>query len=231
MKNLEIKLLLPYNWYHARRIKIYDDQNNLLVKIAHCEHVSVPLNENCKTITIRIDYFKSVIPVPENGNELFLAVYMNFRDTFIHKYIDTLKRKCVTGHFMPAEEFDNFNLSFYSNAINYLPVSKFDKPSVLLGIIIASGLIITSVIQQENPYQDLVFFIGAASIISLIMLQSEKDKIKTFDYKSRIIATAFSFVLAFLFLSPSFVVSMLFFICIATYIIRVIASLTTLKRA
>lgn len=231
MRNLEIKLLLPYNWYHARRIKIYDDNNNLLVKIAHGEHLAVPLHESCKTITICIDYFKSVIAVPENETNIFLAVYMNFRDTLLHKYIDTLKRNCLTGHFMPAGEFDSFGLSFYKNAINYLPESKYDKPSVVLGMAIAAGLVIAAVVQQDNPYQDLLFFIGIASIISFIILQAEKGKVKVFDYKSRIIATALSFVLAFFFLSPSFAVSMLFFVFISTYILRVMVNINALKRA
>ena len=231
MKNLEIKLLLPYNWYHARRIRIYDDQKNLLVKIAHAEHVSVPLPESCKSVTIKIDFIKSVIAVPENETDLFLAVYMDFRDIFPHKYIDILKRNCVTGHFMTAEVFDNFDLSFYHNAKEYLLTSKFDNLSVFLGLIISAGLIIISVVQQQNPYQSLVFFIGAASFISLLLLKAEKEKIKTYDYKSRIIATGLSFVLAFFFLSPSFAISMLFFLFIATYIIRVIANINALKRA
>lgn len=223
-------MLLPYNWYHARRIKIYDDKKNLLVKIAHAEHLSVSLPENCKSISIKIDFIKSVITVPENETNLFLAVYMDFRDTFPHKYIDTLKRKSITGHFMTEEEFDNFNLSFYTNSIEYLPVGKYDKPCIALGLAIAAGLVITAVIQQENPYQDLMFFIGAVSLVSLLLIGSEKDRIKVYDYKSRIIATGLSFVLAFFFLSPSFAVSMLSFIFISAYVLRVIASLNTLKR-
>lgn len=230
MKKMEIKLLLPYNWYHARRIKIYDDKKNLLVKIAHAEHLSVSLPEDCKSISIKIDFIKSVITIPKNKDSLFLAVYMDFRDKFPHKYIDILKRKCITGHFMTEEEFDNFNLSFYTNSIEYLPAAKYDKASIVLELAIASGLIITAVIQQENPYQDLVFFIGAVSFVSLLLVRSEKEKIKMYDYKSRIVATGLSFVLAFFFLSPSFGVSMLFFVFISAYVLRVIASLNTLKR-
>ncbi|WP_159800132.1 hypothetical protein [Flavobacterium sp. MK4S-17] len=231
MRNLEIKLLLPYNWYHARRIKIYDSNKKLLAKIAHCEHLSVQLDDECDSVIIRIDFIKSVIQVPKGENDLFLAVFMDFRDKFPHKYFDILKRNCVTGRFMGAEQFDNFNISFYTNNIEYLPVSKVDNPSVFLGLLISASLVITSIIQQSNPHQHLIFFIGAVSIISLSMLQAERNKIRLYDYKSRIIATALLFVLAFLFLSPSFAINMFFFIIITLYILRVIANLKTLKTA
>lgn len=231
MKDLEVKLLLPYNWYHARHIKIFDDKGVLLTKIAHGEELSVQIDQECKHITIRIDYIKSVIEVPQNSDKLFLSVYMNFRDRFPYKYIDAVKRKCITGKFMNKEEFENFNLDFYTNAIEYLPAKKFDNASLALGFIIASGLIITSVAQQKNPFQDLVFFIGIASFISLLLVRAEKQKIKLYDYKSRLIATALAFVLAFFFLSPSFAVSMLFAVFISTFILRLVANLKTLNNA
>ncbi|GGB71089.1 hypothetical protein GCM10007424_08870 [Flavobacterium suaedae] len=231
MKDLDVKLLLPYNWYHARRIKIFDDKGALLAKIAHGEELSVQIDQECKHITIRIDYIKSVIEVPQNSDKLFLSVYMNFRDRFPYKYIDSVKRKCITGKFMSKEEFENFNLDFYANAIEYLPAKKFDNASLALGFIIASGLIITSVVQQKNPFQDLLFFIGVASFISLLLVRAEKQKIQLYDYKSRLIATALAFVLAFFFLLPSFAVSMLFAVFISTFILRLITNLKTLNSA
>ena len=230
MKHLEVKLLLPYNWYHARRIKIFDDKGALLLKIAHGEELSVQINNVCKYITIRIDYIKSVIEVPQNNDKLFLGVYMNFRDRFPYKYIDAAKRKCITGKFMSKEEFENFNLNFYTNAIEYLPAKKFDNTSLVLGFIIASGLIVTSVVQQQNPFQDLVFFIGVASFISLLLVRAEKQKIQLYNYKSRLIATALAFVLAFFFLSPSFAIKTLFAVFVSTFILRIIVNLKTLDR-
>ena len=49
---------------------------------------------------------------------------MNFRDYFPFIYTDTLKRNCLTGKFVTAQEFEEFNLSFYQNAKNYILISK-----------------------------------------------------------------------------------------------------------
>jgi hypothetical protein len=231
MKQMEIKLLLPYNWAHARRIRVSDDAGNLLVKIAHNEHLLVQVDDNCKHVVIKLDFYKSVIAVPDNTEKLFLGLYMDFRDHFPHKYIDTFKRKCLTGHFMTAETFDNFDLSFYENAREYLPTINYDNASVFLGLLISAGLVITSVVQQENPYQDLLFFIGVSSLISLLMVRAEKGKILLYDYKSRLVATALAFVLAFIFITPSFAINMVFFLFISLYIIRLLTNLKTIKSA
>ncbi|MFL9843819.1 hypothetical protein [Flavobacterium rhizosphaerae] len=229
MRNLYIKTLFPYNWCHIRKIKIYDDKGTLLIKVMHGEEPKVLLPEDCRSVTIKLDFYKSVIPVPANGENIFLGIYMDFRDKFPHKYIDTLKRKLITGHFMSEEEYNAFNLSFYTNAMEFIPISKVDKPAVLLGIIIASVLVILSVIQQQNPYKEIVFLIGASSIISLLMIAIEKQKILLYDYKSRIIATAAAFVLAFLFLTPLWSVNMLMFIFISLFILRAVAIWKTIK--
>lgn len=229
MKNLEIKLLLPYNWAHMRRIRIYDDRGNLLVRIKHCEHVLVKVSDDCKHVTIRLDFYKSVIAVPQDEENLFLGVYMDFRDYFPYRYLDTLKIKCLTGRFMSAEAFDNYSLDIYDQSANYLPVKKFDRQAVYTGLFISAGLIVTSVAQQENPSQDLLFFIGMGSFISLLILNSIKNTIMVFDYKSRLIATGFAFILAFFFLEHSFAITALFFIFISTFIMQAWASITSIQ--
>lgn len=229
MKNLEIKLQLPYNWGHIRKIGIYDNNNKRITKIMHGEHHVLKINDDATHIIVKLDFYRSEIEIPINTDDVYLALYMDFRDGFPFKYIDTLKRKCLTGKFMSREELENFDNSFYANAAEWVPVSMIDKPALVLGFVISAGLIITSLLQQDNPYRDIVFFIGTASIISLLMINAEKNKILLFDYKSRLIATVLAFTLAFIFLTPLLPVMMLFFIFIATFILRVVINFKTLK--
>ena len=218
-------------WGHVRRIRIYDDNRNLLVRIKHGEHVLVKVADDCRFVVIRLDFYRSKIEVPQNQDELFLGVYMDFRDYFPYKYLDTLKPKCLTGRFMDAEEFDNYSLDIYNQSANFLPVNKFDRQAVFTGLAISGGLIVASVAQQENPDQDLVFFIGVSSFISLLILNAAKQTIQKFDYKSRLVATAVAFVLAFLFLQHTFAVSALFLLFILTFSLRVWANVKSINAA
>ncbi len=219
MKELNIKLLLPYNWGHIRKIKVYDDKGVLLTKIMHGEELSININQDIKEVVIKLDIFRSVIKVPE-GDSVFLALYMNFRDRFPHKYIDTLKRKCLTGTFLTESEFENFDLSFYTKSFQWVQKTEIDKPSLFLGFLLAIGLTVLSAIEQSNPYQDIIFFIGMASFFSLLMIQVEKTKILLYDYKTRMIATGVAFIVASLFLQSSFPATTLFILFSITFLLK-----------
>lgn len=207
MRKLNIKLIFPYNWYHFRNVKIFDDKGELLTKISHSEHQSIVIDDNSKSLVLKLDFFKSIIQIPEDSDELYLALYLNFRDTFPIKYFDVLKRKCLTGRFLKKEAFDKFDLTFYNLDKKWILKSKLDRSNLILGLLISISLLVISVIEQKNEYQDLVFFISLVSLISLIMIFTEKDKLLAFDYKSRMIATGFAFLLGTLFLnSPYYVI-------------------------
>lgn len=231
MRNLEIKLLLPYNWGHIRKIGVYDNHGNRLAKIMHGEHHTLKINNNVTHIIVKLDFYRSEIAIPENTTDLHLALYLDFRDGFPFKYIDTFKRKCLTGTFLNHDEFENFTLAFYANALQWVPASKIDTPGIILGMLISGGLLVTSVVQQDNYYQDLLFFIGAASMVAMVMIYAERGRILLYDYKSRMVATVLAFVLAFFFLIPSFAVNMLFFIFISLFILRTLTNVSTIKAA
>lgn len=211
MRKLSIKLVFPYNWYHFRNVKVFNDRGDLITKISHCEHQNILIDNNSQFITVRLDFFKSVLQIPEGSNELFLSLFLNFRDTFPIKYFDVLKRKCLTGKFLDKEEFDKFNLDFYNTDKKWILKANIDKSNLILGLLISIILLVSSVIEQENEYQDLIFFISLVSLISLIMIFTEKNKLLAFDYKSRMIATGFAFILGTFFLnSPIYIILVMF---------------------
>ncbi|MXN90996.1 hypothetical protein GR160_07120 [Flavobacterium sp. Sd200] len=229
MKTVHIKLLLPYNWWHLRSLKITDGNNQLLTKVKHGGEYSVVLDECTEKLFIKIDHVRSQVDIPADQDTLHLILFLDFRDDWFHKYIDVLKRNCIKGRFTTADDFNSFDSSFYKKTNNWLSVNKINKPLLNFGLAISAALIVTSVMQQNNPYQDLLFFIGTCSTISLLFTISQKNNMPVFDYKSRIIATALLFVLAYFFIAPSAIISILFFTVIAAFIIKSLSTLNNLK--
>ena len=210
MKKLNIKLIFPYNWYHFRNVKVYDDKKNLVTKISHCEHQNLIVDGNSKSLTLKLDFFKSSIPIPEDCDELHLAIFLNFRDRFPDKYFDVLKRRCLTGKLLTKDEFKNFDLSFYNTHHKWILKSQLDHHNLILGLLISGCLLVLSILEQKNEFQDLIFFISLSSLTSIIMIFAKKNKLLLFDYRSRMIATGFAFFLGTLFLnSPFYIVSLL----------------------
>lgn len=68
---LNIKLLLPYNWGHFRKIGIYADDGKLITKIMHGETLTVEIDKNVQKIIIKLDIFRSEIKVP--ASEMFCS--------------------------------------------------------------------------------------------------------------------------------------------------------------
>jgi hypothetical protein len=79
---------------------------------------------------------------------------------------------------------------------------------LILGLFISIALFIVSIFEKNNEDQDLVFFISLFSLISLIMIYTNKKNILEYDYKSRMIATGFAFILATFFLNSAFFITM-----------------------
>lgn len=219
-KILNIKLVFPYNWGQFRNVGIYADNGKLITKIRHCDNLKILIDAEVKNVIIKLDIFRSVIEIPSNQGVLYLTVFMDFRDYFPFIYIDTLKRKCLTGKFVDAEEFEKFNLCFYKNSQKWIQKSKIDQPNLRLGLLISASLLIVSIVEQQNEYQDLLFFISLVSLISLLMIFNEKEKLQFFDYKSRMIATGLAFLLGTLFLNSPFYVPLLFGIFSAVFLFK-----------
>lgn len=217
---LNVKLLLPYNWGHFRKIGIYGNDSKLISKIKHGQTLELTIDSNIKKVIVKLDIFRSEIAIPANDKILFLNLYMNFRDYFPFQYIDTLKRKCLTGKFVTASEYEQFDLSFYQMSKEWILKSKIDKPNLRLGLMLSVGLIVFSIVEQENEYQDLLFFISLVSFISLLMIVNEKEKLLAFDYKSRMISTGVAFLVASSFLSSPFYIALIFLLFSGVFLLK-----------
>lgn len=220
MKELNIKLIFPYNWYHYRNVKVYDDKGKIITLISHCENQNLLIDKNIEKIIVKLDFFKSEILIPKNSETINLALFLNFRDTFPIKYFDVLKRNCLSGKLLEKKEFDEFNLSFYDTNEIWILKSKIDKSNLILGVLISMGLLIVSILEQQNQYQDLVFFISIVSLISLLMIIVEKNKLLLFDYKSRMIATGFALVFATFFLSSPYYIVMVLIVFSLMFLLK-----------
>lgn len=73
-------------------------------------------------------------------------------------------------------------------------------------------------IKDENP--DLLFFISLVSLISWVMIFTEKEKLLAFDYKSRMIATGFAFLLGTLFLNSPYYIILVFLIFSSVFLLK-----------
>ncbi|TQD39319.1 hypothetical protein [Haloflavibacter putidus] len=202
MKHLHIKLVFPYNWYQYRKVKIYDDKDELITHLNHCEQKSINISSSTEFVILKLDYFKSKIKLPKENDNIYLISYLDFRDSFPIKYFDLFKRKCLTGKLVDKKSFDKFNLDFYEKAVKQMKKSKPNLPNLLLGTLISLALIFFGTTQQQNKDDNaLVIFIGVASLVSLLLIYKQRKKLLSYDYKSRVIATGIAFLLAIFFLN------------------------------
>lgn len=193
---LHIKLAFPYNWYQLRKVGVYDDKGHRLIRIGHCGQESLVIPNDTVHLVLKLDYFKSEIPVPKSNGDIFMIVYLDFRDSFPVKYFDVLRRRCLTGKFVDKDTFERFNLDFYTKAKKRMQKSKPDVPNLLLGALISLVLIFYPSFQQNSNYTEIILFIGVVSLISLFMIYIQREKLLLYDYKSRVIATGVAFLMA-----------------------------------
>lgn len=221
MKKINIRLIFPYNWAHARKVGVYDDKRQRLTKIGHFEEIHTEVKEDVEYLTLKLDFYRFKVEVPQNEEELNLIIYMKFRDRFPIMYWDSLKSDLIQGQFVDAETYKMFDHTFYKKSGKWIEKSNIDSPAVILGMLISAGLVVMSVVQQDNPFQHLLFFIGIASLISLLMIRLENNKLMLYDYKSRMWASGAAFMLGTFLLQGSFPVAALFLIFSLVFLLKV----------
>lgn len=228
MRKLVLKLVLPYNWYHTRKIRIHDQTGKLLTKLMHCDHQIINLDDTTESIVIRLDYFKSEIPLPKNNEDLNLGVYLDFRDRFPIKYFDILNRRCLTGRLMNDSEFAKFSPNFYQQSHLWIQKAEMDSVAVAMGVLISAAIILIALVEQHNPYQDLLFFIGLSSLCSMLLLYLEKSKLLFFDYRNRLIATGLAFILA-AFFTNSFAIATTLLLFAMVFLLKTVKNVVMLR--
>lgn len=227
MKELNIKLVLPYNWWHARNIKVYDENKKLLTKIRHGEFKQLEIPDSITKIVVKVDLLSSEIELPLEVVKCYVILYLDFRDRFFVRYVDIFKRKCLTGRIVERKEFEYFWVDFYAKSSRLIKPAVLNRPNLILGMILSSGITVLSVVEQENPYKELLFLIGLGSLISLIMVWVQQGQIQQFDYRLRTVATGFAFFLAICCMQAGFAIKFLFIVFSFIFFMRITLKAST----
>lgn len=227
MKELNLKLVLPYNWWHARNIKVYDEDKNLLTKIRHGEFKQLEIPDSVTKIIVKVDLLSSEIELPMEVARCYVILYLDFRDRFFLRYVDIFKRKCLTGRIVERKEFEYFWVDFYAKSSRLIKPAALNMPNLILGMILSFVITVLSVVEQENPYKELLFLIGLGSLISLIMVWVEQGQIQQFDYRLRTIATGCAFFVAICFMQAGFAIKFLLSVFSFIFLIRITLKVST----
>lgn len=223
MKELNLKLILPYNWAHARNIKVYDGNKKLLTKIRHGEFKQVQVPDTVSKLVVKLDFHRAEIELPIALDTCYVILYFDFRDTFFMKYIDSLKKKLLAGRVVEKREFEYFWVDFYTQSSHLIKPAVLNKPNLILGMILSSVITVLSVVEQENPYKELLFLMGVGSLLSLVMIWEQKGQIQVFDYRTRITATGCAFFLAICLIETPFAVNFLLLVFSGVFLLQALA--------
>ncbi|WP_353117237.1 hypothetical protein [Myroides odoratus] len=229
MKTVHLKLFFPRNWYHARKLKIYTD-NKKLAWIMHNQTIEIQIPKETQSLQWKLDYFKHTISLPNKEQPLYILLFMNVGSGTLQLYLKTLNRKCIQGKIVSQEEFENStSISIYQNNQEWLPQIQLDRSILFLGLLIGIISLVYAVFMQTE-WRDIVFLLGGGTILSLLILIMEKNKIALSEYKNRMWASIGSFILT-LFLIPTddFAIQMLLIILTIGFILRFLLHLKKLQ--
>ena len=223
MKTVHLKLFFPRNWYHARKLNIYADGKKLSW-IMHNQRIEVQLPEETQSLEWKLDYFKNSIQLPPGEKLLHILLFMNVGHGTLPLYLKTLKRKCIQGKIVSKEEFkySTSTVIYQNNQEWMIPLAQLDKSILFIGLLIGIISLVYAVFMQTE-WRDIVFLLAGGTIVSLLILIFEKNKVSLMDYKSRMWASVGSFILIILLISQNdFVIQILLTILTIGFILRLI---------
>lgn len=196
MKTVHIKLFFPRNWYHARRLKLYHEGEQIAY-IMHNDSLVLQLPQEATTLHWKLDYFRNSIELPKEETS-YLILFMNVGEGIIQLYLKTLRRKCIQGKFVSQEEFENStSTTIYQSTQTWLPITKIDRPILYIGLLIGVISLLYSIYAQTD-WSAILFLLGGGTIVSLLILIFEKNRVPMGDYKSRMWASVGCFILIIL---------------------------------
>ncbi|MGQ8868446.1 hypothetical protein [Myroides sp. TSA_177.3] len=229
MKTVHLKLFFPRNWYHARKLKIYAN-NKKLAWIMHNQTIEIQIPKETQSLEWKLDYFKNTISLPNKKQPLYILLSMNVGRGTLQLYLKTLKRKCIQGKIVTQEEFENStSTTIYQNDQEWFPRIQLDKSILFIGLLIGIISLVYAVFMQTE-WRDIVFLLGGGTILSLLILIFEKNKIALGEYKNRMWASIGSFILT-IFLIPThdFAIQMLLIILTIGFILRFLLHIKKLQ--
>ena len=196
---LNVKLCFIYGWGSLRNVKIYAD-DKLLFKVLAQGNYILEIPENTNKLSFKLGlicpYETTEIISTENriNNKVYVGLYWKHRG-MLRAVFDSLKSDYLQSIKLNSEEYAVFEKDIYQQEFIMLK----DNKTSLISLLVSLVILVFSIVQQENDLASLAFMIGlSSSITSLVYFKDLRVEKST--YKTRMLSTLASFVLAVLFL-------------------------------
>ena len=203
MLTLNIKTKFVYGWFSLRNIKLYVD-GVLFTKFLAQGTSIIEIPDDTQKLTFvlgKVYPYKTNIYITEEDRkrkEIFMGLHLNHRNLLFFLY-DSLRTDYLRSVKLTIEEYASFGKDIYQQEI----ITLKDNKTSIISLLVSLVILVFSVVQQENELSPIAFMIGLSSTITSLVYFNDLQVEKT-TYKSRMISTMLSFVLATLFLENSF---------------------------
>jgi hypothetical protein len=165
MSRLNIKLILPYNYYTIRRVKIKLSNGNEF-NIMHREHLEIEI-ENAEWIEFKLDYHKYKLQLENIKPEEYIIVTLDFRDYFPFYFLDIMFKNSMLAKLVTKGEFENYETK-HSLIEPKEKLKKKDYAALAMNLLVFLTFILLSIFYSKIDSSDknFVFVIGVAGLIS-----------------------------------------------------------------
>lgn len=217
MKTITTSFYFPNDLYKLRGLKVRADKE-VLGKIKYAEERSFEVSENTEQLDFNIGFHKTSLNLDTVEDKSYTLVYFELENSLdIYKF-NILRAKS----FNTIEERNAFCNTLYAEYGKSKNIKPSNKTVILLGSVISVILALSSFYPESNNSIanggfNLTFFMGIGSLVSMLILLTEKN-IRLKDYKTRITATLFIFVLSLFFIHSTTMIAIVAILSIVFFI-------------
>lgn len=214
MKTITTSFYFPNDLYKLRNLKVRADKE-VLGKIKYAEERSFEVPENTEQLFFNIGFHKAVLNLDKVKDKDYALIYFELKNSLdIYKF-NILRVK----HFHTIEERNAFCNTLYVDFGKSKTIKPTNKTVILLGCAISAILAFSSFYPDSNVNGgfNLTFFMGIGSLVSMLILNTEKN-IRLKDYKTRIIATLLIFILGLFFIHSNTMIAIIAILSIVFFI-------------
>jgi len=215
MKTITTSFYFPNDLYKLRSLKVRAD-NEVLGKIKYAEESPFEVPENTEQLFFNIGFHKTVLNLDKVKDKDYALIYFELKNSLdIYKF-NILRVK----HFHTIEERNAFCNTLYVDFGKSKTIKPTNKTVILLGCVISAILALSSFYPDSSSANggfNLAFFMGIGSLVSMLLLNTEKS-IRLKDYKTRIIATLLIFILGMFFIHSNTMISIIAILSIVFFI-------------
>lgn len=214
MKTITTSFYFPNDLYKLRSLKVRVDKE-VIGKVKYAEERSFEVPKNTEQLVFNIGFHKTVLDLNKVKDKDFALIYFELKNSLdIYKF-NILRVK----HFHTIEERNAFCNTLYVDFGKSKVIKPSNKTVILLGCVISAILALSSFYPDSsaNGGFNLTFFMGIGSLVSMLILNSEKN-IRLKDYKTRITATLLIFVLSLFFIHSNTMIAIIAILSLVFFI-------------